>query len=99
MVGVVARFEFLPGNEGEVGEFFAAGKAIVEGQPASTGWFAIRVDATNYMAFACFASEADREALLAAGGPALSRQAKHLFAGPPSFERVDVVAARLPAAG
>ena len=95
-VGVLARFEFLPGHDDEVAQFFAAGRQIVESQPATTGWYAVRVSPTAYAAFAVFASEADREALLAAGGPVLSRKYAHLFAGPPSFDQVDVVESRPP---
>src|SRR4051794_2782819 len=84
-VGVLARFEFVPGHDDAVGEFFAAGRSIVEGQPPSTGWYAFRLDATTYSAFAVFDNETDRDALLASGGPVLSKAYGHLFAGPPSF--------------
>jgi hypothetical protein len=95
-VGVLARFEFRPGHDDEVARFFAAGREIVEDQPATTGWYAVRVGPTTYAAFAVFASDADREALLAAGGPVLSKSYAHLFAGPPSFDKVDVVESRPP---
>jgi hypothetical protein len=49
---------------------------------------------TSYGAFAAFATEADREALLSAGGPKLSAEFARLFAQPPSFEKVDVLQAR-----
>ena len=78
MVGVLARFEFLAGHEEEVGRFFAEGRTIVEGQPASTGWYAARLGPSTYTAFAVFANEADRDALLAAGGPVLSKTYGHL---------------------
>jgi hypothetical protein len=37
----------------------------------------------------------DRDALLASGGPQLSRKYAHLFAETPSFDKVDVLQARL----
>jgi hypothetical protein len=97
MVGVLARFEFHAGHEEEVGRFFAEGRVIVEGQPASTGWYAARVGPSTYAAFAVFATEADRDALLAAGGPVLSRTYGHLFAAPPTFDKVDIIEHRAPA--
>jgi hypothetical protein len=96
MVAVLARFEFLPGYEQEVRRFFAEGRAIVEGQPATTGWYAARLGPTTYTAFAVFASEADRDKLLAAGGPALSRTYGHLFAEPPTFDKADIIECRPP---
>ena len=65
-VGVLARFEFLPGHDEEVARFFAAGRAIVEGQPATTGWYAVRVGPTSYAAFAVFASASPRSVALSA---------------------------------
>jgi hypothetical protein len=96
-VGVLARFEFEPGHEEEVARFFRDGRAIVAGEPATTGWYAFRIGPTTYGAFAVFSGDADRDALLAKGGPALSASVRHLFAGPPSFDKVDVVEARPPA--
>jgi hypothetical protein len=56
MVGVLAKFEFLPGHEQEIDRFFAEGRTIVEGQPATTGWYAARLGPTTYAAFAVFAT-------------------------------------------
>ncbi|MGA5305668.1 antibiotic biosynthesis monooxygenase [Nucisporomicrobium flavum] len=95
---MLAKFEFLPGYEEEISRFFAEGRVIVEGQPASTGWYAARLGPSAYVAFAVFATEADRDALLAAGGPVLSKTYGHLFAVPPTFELADIVEHRAPAA-
>ncbi|OLE28295.1 MAG: hypothetical protein AUG44_07730 [Actinobacteria bacterium 13_1_20CM_3_71_11] len=97
MVGVLARFEFIAGHEEEISRFFAEGRAIVEGQPVSTGWYAARLGPTTYAAFAVFATEADRDGLLAAGGPVLSKTYGHLFAVPPTFDKADIVEHRTPA--
>jgi hypothetical protein len=95
-VGVLARFEFKPGNEAAAEHFFQQGKLVVEEQPATTMWFAFRLAANTYGAFAAFDSEADRESLLSAGGPRASRTNADLFERPPSFEKVDLVAVRAP---
>jgi hypothetical protein len=97
MVGVLAKFEFVAGHEEEVSRFFAEGRVIVEGQPASTGWYAARLGPSTYAAFVVFATEGDRDALLAAGGPVLSKTYGHLFAVPPTFDKVDIVEHRAPA--
>jgi hypothetical protein len=94
-VAVIARFEAKPGTDADIQRFFAGGLAIVERQPASTMWIAFRTGPTTYGAFAAFATEADRDALLSAGGPKMSREFAGLFVDPPSFEKADVLEARL----
>ena len=76
-------------------DFFKEGLPLVEAQPASTVWFAFRVDETTYGAFAGFADEGDRDALLSAGGPQLSQKYRHLFASLPTFDKVDLLEARI----
>jgi hypothetical protein len=93
-VGVLAKFEFKAGNEAAVERFFRQGQLVVQGQPETTQWFAYRLGTTTYGAFATFANEEDRDALLSAGGPRSSRENADLFEHPPSFEKVDIVAAR-----
>ncbi len=94
-VAVLARFEAKPGNEAQIQRFFDGGLEIVKGQPATTMWVALRTGPTTYGAFAALANETDRDALLAAGGPKLSREFAGLFVRPPTFEKADVLKARL----
>lgn len=93
-VGVLAHFHFRQGNESVAEQFFQNGRMVVEQQPATTVWFAFRLGPTTYGAFAAFASDEDREALLSSGGPKLAKSNADLFDRPPSFEKVDIVAAR-----
>ncbi len=91
---VVAAFEFVDGAEAAISAFFRNGQHVVEHEPVTTVWFAYRLGPTSYGAFAAFASEADRDALLAAGGPRSARENASLFARPPTFELVDIIASR-----
>jgi len=93
-VAVIARFEAKPNTDAEMAAFFKSGLAVLATQPVSTGWFAFRTGPTSYGAFAVFANEADREALLSSGGPKLSKEFAGLFARPPTFEKADVLQAR-----
>jgi hypothetical protein len=95
-VGVLARFTIQESAEGEMAAFFAAGRAIVDDEPSTTTWVAFRVDEVTYGAFATFADPADREALLARGGPRLSQEMAQLFVAPPTFEKVDLLEVRMP---
>jgi hypothetical protein len=94
-VGVLARFEAKPGSEAEMASFFHEGLPLVQAQPPTTVWFAFRLSDTSYGAFAAFANDQDRDALLAAGGPQLAKKYASVFAAPPTFEKVDLLEARL----
>jgi hypothetical protein len=98
LVGVLARFVVEPGRAAEIAEFFRRGRLIVETQPPTTGWCAFQIDATTFGAFAVFADDGDRQALLAGGGPRLSSEHAALFVSPPSFEEVDLLEVRQPRA-
>jgi hypothetical protein len=98
-VGVLARFEFKVDDEPAAEQFFRGGKPIVDRQPPATVWFAYRLGPRRYGAFAAFASDQDRQALLSAGGPQVAVANAGLFVRPPSFELVDIVEARQVEAG
>jgi quinol monooxygenase YgiN len=95
-VGVLARFEAKSSNEAKVERFFQEGLAIVQQHKASTLWFAFRLSSTTFGAFAAFANGEERGALLSVGGPVLAERSAELFAQPPTFQKVDVLAAKLP---
>jgi hypothetical protein len=93
-VGVVARLGVAEGSEAVIEQFFGDGRATVDAsQLDTTVWFAFRIP-TSYGAFAWFADEEDRQALLSAGGPKASRENAGLFVRPPTFGLVDVLSDR-----
>ena len=94
-VGVLASFEAEAGSASEIADFFNEGLALVDAQPECTVWFAFRLNETTYGAFAAFANERDRDTLLSAGGPQLSKKYRHLFTSPPTFDKVDLLEARI----
>ncbi|PZS15088.1 MAG: antibiotic biosynthesis monooxygenase [Pseudonocardiales bacterium] len=93
-VAVLAHFEFKAGKVAAAQQFFDNGKLTVEDQPTSTRWWAFRIGPNTFGAFAVFASKADREALLSSGGPRASQANAELFETAPSFQKVDILAAR-----
>jgi quinol monooxygenase YgiN len=96
-VGLFVRLEAKPGKEADVERFLEGGLALVNQEPDTTAWFAIRMGPTTYGIFDVFPSEAGRQAHLE--GPvaeALMAQGSELFASPPDIARVDVLAAKLP---
>ncbi|MET0999393.1 MAG: antibiotic biosynthesis monooxygenase [Marmoricola sp.] len=94
--GLLVRFDALPGKEDQVKEFLDAGRSLVEQEPATTAWFAIRLGPSTFGIFDVFPDDAGRDTHLS--GPvakALGEQTGTLF-GEPTIERLDVLAAKLP---
>jgi len=96
-VALFVRLEAKPGKEEEVESFLMSGLAIVAEEPATTAWFAIRLGPSTFGIFDAFPDEAGRQAHLSGKvAAALMAKAAELFAEPPSIEKVDVLAAKLP---
>lgn len=96
-VGLLVRVKAKPGREADVEAFLHSGQAIVEGEPATTAWFAIRLGAGEYGIFDVFPDDAGRQAHLAGDvAKALMAQADDLFSAPPAIEQLDVLATKLP---
>src|SRR5580765_4628007 len=94
-VALFVRLEAKPGKEKE--SFLLAGLPLVQAEPATTAWFGIRLGPSTFGIFDAFPNEAGRQAHLTGQvAAALMAKAADLFAKPPSIEKVDVLAAKLP---
>jgi quinol monooxygenase YgiN len=70
---------------------------VVEEEPATTAWFAIRLGRSTFGIFDAFSDEAGRQAHLSGKvAAALMAKGAELFAQPPVIEKIDVLAAKLP---
>jgi len=97
-VALFVRLEAKPGKEKEVENFLLSGLPIVQAEPATTAWFGIRFGPSTFGIFDAFPDEAGRQAHLSGQvAAALMAKAGELLAQPPSIEKVDVLAAKLPA--
>jgi quinol monooxygenase YgiN len=95
-VALLVRLEAKPGKEADVESFLRGGLALVQEEPATTAWFALRLGPTTFGIFDAFPDEGGRQAHLAGRvAAALMAQASELLAQAPSIERVDVLAAKL----
>ncbi|MGH8887490.1 MAG: putative quinol monooxygenase [Egibacteraceae bacterium] len=95
--GLLVRLEAKPGKEADVEQFLQAGLSLVQDERATTVWFAIRLGPSTFGIFDAFPDEAGREAHLSGlVAKALTEQGPDLFAQPPTIEKVDVLAAKLP---
>jgi len=96
-VALLVRLEAKPGKGGDVEDFLKGGLPIVQEEPATTVWFAIRMGPSTFGIFDAFPDEVGRQAHLTGRvAAALMAQASDLLAQPPSIEQVDVLAAKLP---
>ena len=91
------RLEAKPGKEAEVESFLNSGLALVQEEPETTAWFAIRMGPSTFGIFDAFSSEAGRQAHLNGKvAAALMEKASDLLAQPPDIKKVEVLAAKLP---
>ena len=96
-VALFVRLEAKSGKETEVESFLRGGLPIVEAEPDTTAWFAIRFGPTTFGIFDAFPDETGRQAHLSGKvAAALMAKAPELLAQPPLIEKVDVLAVKLP---
>ncbi|MDQ3458197.1 MAG: antibiotic biosynthesis monooxygenase [Deinococcota bacterium] len=95
-VGLLVRLEAKPGREADVERFLEGGLALVNEEPATTTWYAIRLGPGSFGIFDTFPDDAGRQAHLSGRvAAALMENAGELFEQP-SIEQVDILAAKLP---
>jgi quinol monooxygenase YgiN len=97
-VALYVRLEAKAGKQAEVEAFLRGGLTLVQAEPATTAWFALRMGPSTFGIFDAFPDDSGRQAHLAGRvAAALMAQAADLFAQPPAIEKIDVLAAKLPA--
>jgi quinol monooxygenase YgiN len=96
-VGLWVPLEARPGKEEDVAEFLRSAQPLVEDEPGTTAWFAVRLGDSRFAIFDVFEDEAGRDAHLNGKvAAALMEQAEDLFASPPEINQIDVLASKLP---
>jgi quinol monooxygenase YgiN len=96
-VALAVKLEAKPGKAADVAAFLKSGLALANNEPATTVWFALQFGPSTFGIFDAFPDDTGRRAHLS--GPiaaALMAKAGELLASPPSIERVDVLAAKVP---
>ncbi|MEP7074509.1 MAG: antibiotic biosynthesis monooxygenase [Acidobacteriota bacterium] len=84
-----------PGKEAEVEAFLNSGLALVNDEPLTVTWYAVRFNETTFGIFDTFAGEVGRDAHLnGAVAAALMANAAELLAEPPQIDKVDIIAAK-----
>ena len=96
-VGLLVTLEAKPGKEDDLAAFLKVARPLVEDEPQTTAWFAVRLASSRFAIFDAFPGKAGLEAHLT--GPvaaALMENAPELLATDPRIETVDVLADKLP---
>jgi len=97
-LALYVRLEAQPGKETEVEEFLKGALPIVQAEAGTAAWFAIKMGPSTFGIFDAFGDEAGRNAHLAGRvAAALMARAPELLSTPPKIEKIDIVAAKLPA--
>ena len=86
-----------PGKEEDVAAFLASAQTLVNAEPGTIAWFAIRLDQHTFAIFDAFNDEGGRDAHLSgAVAAALMAKASELLAEAPSIRKAQVLADKLP---
>jgi len=96
-VALLVRLEAKPGKESAVEEFLRAGLALVQQEPATSTWYAVKLGPSTYGIFDTFPDDAGRQAHLTGRvAAALMAKAPELLAEPPAIEKAEVLAVKPP---
>jgi quinol monooxygenase YgiN len=94
-VGILARMEAKEGKEDEVAAFLEGALPLVQEEPDTVTWYAIRLNNTEFGIFDTFEHDSGRQAHLTGKvASALMENASELFVGPPDIQSVDVLASK-----
>jgi quinol monooxygenase YgiN len=95
-LGLLVRFDAVPGKEEEVAQFLEGALPLVNDEPSTLAWFALRLGPSTFGIFDAFPDETGRqahlngkvaEALLGSVGELVEQ---------PTIEEVEVLATKTP---
>jgi quinol monooxygenase YgiN len=96
-VGLFVRLEAKPGREADAESFLKSALPLVQAEPATIAWFAIRLGPSTFGIFDAFPDEAGRDAHLSGRvAEALMQKAPELLSSAPTIEKLDVLSDKLP---
>jgi quinol monooxygenase YgiN len=96
-LALYVQLEAKPGKEQEVENFLRSGLSIVQQEPGTKTWYAIKMGPSSYGIFDTFEDEAGRDAHLNGKvAAALKEKAADLFAKPPRIDKIELIAAKVP---
>lgn len=96
-LALYVALEAKPGKEAELANFLTSALPLVEAEPGTVAWFAIKMGPSTFGIFDAFQDEEGRNAHLSGEvAKALMAKAPELLAKSPSIEKIDILADKLP---
>ena len=96
-VALWVQLEVKKGKETDVETFLRDALTIVNNETGTVSWYALKLGPTSYGIFDTFQNNKEREAHLAGEvADKLKERADELFSKPPTIERIDILASKLP---
>ena len=96
-VGLMVRLEAKKGKEAEVERFLKNGLQLVNNEHDTITWYALKLGPTTYGIFDTFADNRGRETHLAGEvAKELKKRTTELFSQPPTIEKIDILAVKMP---
>jgi quinol monooxygenase YgiN len=90
-----ATLEAAPAKEDELEQLLVGAQSIVEAEPKTTSWFALRMGRGEYGIFDAFPDDDGRDAHLGGGVVAALHDHADLLEEEPQIEKVDVLADKI----
>ncbi len=98
-LAIFALMHAKSGKEKEVEQFLKFAQPLAQQETGTTTWFAVKLGPGDYAIFDTFKDEAGRDAHLSGEiAKALFAKAADLFDAPPQVEKLEILAAKAPAA-
>jgi quinol monooxygenase YgiN len=95
--GLFVRLEARPGKERDIEMLLKSGLSVADAEPGTIAWFGVRLGPSTFGIFDAFHNDLGMHAHLDGRiAAALRDHAEDLFAAPPTIEKMDVLAAKLP---
>ncbi|MDH2443236.1 antibiotic biosynthesis monooxygenase [Amnibacterium sp. CER49] len=95
-VALLVRFEAKPGKEQEVVDLLRQGRSLVQQEPDTVRWFALRFGSTSFGIFDAFPDASGRQAHLDGEVAKALGASVGTLIEQPTFEQVDVLVERPP---
>ena len=96
-LALYVKLEAKEGKEEDVESFLRSGLSIVENEPATISWYALRMGPSTFGIFDTFPDEEGRQAHLSGDvAKALMAKASELLSELPSIQKVEILAAKMP---
>ncbi len=93
--GLLVRVEAKPGKEADVENFLRGALPLVQDEPATITWYAIRLGPSTFGIFDTFPDDAGRQVHLSGRvAEALMANASELLSQAPSIEQIDILTSK-----